>query len=379
MTDSEHWELSSFPECGQTITTEAAGLLASSRWQDNIASSTKWCKYTITNSQPDGHINLEFPYVRVHSAAGDSSDLSEEKVIIYDGPTSSSKVLGVYCLKTLPKSLISSSNTVAIEYLAPSQEVGFVIAYSMNFGEQVRYLQYPATGEVKSPGYPDNYLDSREYVWSFTAPSDQKVVLEFNDFDLEYGTDCDYDFVEVYDGVEMTSSNLIGRYCGQSLPDIIESTSKDLSMKFVSDHAVNSKGFSAFFHYEAEQTESSTEDPCQAEKDEINEVKAHRGALYITTIVFGSVGFVMIVMLSASIYLISGREVKLRHYAGVSLTDPFLTELEPKKKKKKAKSKASDSFEEETDGNEEGATGGSDDVTSDGKDNKGLDIEVKVE
>jgi len=48
-----------------------------------------------------------------------------------------------------------------------------------------------------SPHYPDNYEDYTYMRYVIKAPSKREIVLIFNDFDVEYEQDCDWDSLSV--------------------------------------------------------------------------------------------------------------------------------------------------------------------------------------
>jgi hypothetical protein len=77
-------------------------------------------------------------------------------------------------------------------------------------------------------------------------PTDQantKIYLRFIEFRVENQASCDYDYLEVYDGDDM--SNLIGKYCGTSLPDVVQSThiTGAVTLLWSSDGSVTDAGF----------------------------------------------------------------------------------------------------------------------------------------
>ena len=76
-----------------------------------------------------------------------------------------------------------------------------------------------------------------------TNQSNGKIVLQFLEFEVEYQATCGYDYLEVYDGDDM--SNLIGKYCGTSLPNSIESTHPTgaVTLQWSSDGSVTDAGF----------------------------------------------------------------------------------------------------------------------------------------
>lgn len=52
--------------------------------------------------------------------------------------------------------------------------------------------------------------------WVIEAPLGKNVHLSFLSFQLEYETECGYDFVEVFSGLD-ASSPPYGRFCGNSV------------------------------------------------------------------------------------------------------------------------------------------------------------------
>ncbi|XP_066291004.1 uncharacterized protein [Branchiostoma lanceolatum] len=98
-------------------------------------------------------------------------------------------------------------------------------------------------GRLNSPGFPGNYPNRTNITWRIEA-GDDVVRLAFDHFDVEKSKlrrNCSYDYVAVYDGI----NDLKGKFCGNELPPEIESTSKVLSVVFMSDANVAWSGFSA--------------------------------------------------------------------------------------------------------------------------------------
>ena len=61
------------------------------------------------------------------------------------------------------------------------------------------------------------------------------VKLTFNSFFLESKSSCSDDYVEISDGDLLSTSKLIGKFCGSRLPPIIVSNYKYIFVRFVSD------------------------------------------------------------------------------------------------------------------------------------------------
>lgn len=98
-----------------------------------------------------------------------------------------------------------------------------------------------------SGGENANYSDYEDYTMIF-YPKDEtkKIVFDFVDFDVEDNSNCEYDFLKIYDGFS-TSSVLIGKYCGTNSPGIVKATNSIGALTFVfhSDGAQNMSGWKA--------------------------------------------------------------------------------------------------------------------------------------
>jgi PKD repeat protein len=73
-----------------------------------------------------------------------------------------------------------------------------------------------------------------------------KIIVEFSAFNVEWESNCDYDWLKIYDG-STTGASLIGTYCGTDSPGTVEATNDDgaLTFEFHSDYSVNESGWKA--------------------------------------------------------------------------------------------------------------------------------------
>uniref|UniRef100_U3KLX7 Cubilin n=1 Tax=Oryctolagus cuniculus TaxID=9986 RepID=U3KLX7_RABIT len=99
-----------------------------------------------------------------------------------------------------------------------------------------------AFGNLKSPGWPDNYDNNADCTVILTAPQNHTISLFFHSFRLEDSSGCRQDFLEVRDG-SSDSSPLLGKYCGTLLPSPVFSQNNQLYLRFKSNSAVSSQGY----------------------------------------------------------------------------------------------------------------------------------------
>lgn len=64
----------------------------------------------------------------------------------------------------------------------------------------------------------DNYGKSMDCDWTIEAEPGKNVHLTFLTFDIESNKDCEYDYVEVYSGLDSSVSQAsYGRFCGTTV------------------------------------------------------------------------------------------------------------------------------------------------------------------
>ena len=110
---------------------------------------------------------------------------------------------------------------------------------------------FEQTGTFESPSYPLDYPLDVNCTTIIKAPEGFTVVLEILDFSIESdGDTCvnDYDTFSVHDG-EDDSAPLLGKYCGELIPEMIMSSGEYLYVVFKSDGSTNARGYQATFQF----------------------------------------------------------------------------------------------------------------------------------
>ncbi|BHF63149.1 Bone morphoproteintic protein 1 [Sparganum proliferum] len=101
-------------------------------------------------------------------------------------------------------------------------------------------------GIFTSPGYPDIYPPKRECTWRIEVPVGFAVLLTFYSFDLEGKQNCQFDYLDIFDGSSALHPRL-DELCGVELPKPIRSTGNTMTVRFVTDAGVQKQGFAARF------------------------------------------------------------------------------------------------------------------------------------
>ncbi|XP_014830968.1 PREDICTED: cubilin, partial [Poecilia mexicana] len=168
-------------------------------------------------------------------------------VEVRDGPSPSSPLLGKFCGDEIPPRLQSTQKSMYIQFSTDSSvnNHGFEAAYDSAIEGCGDTLTSPS-GTITSPGHPTNYPHGANCTWYISVLPGNLIRLLFDSFNLEYHTNCNYDYLEVYDGTG-TTGNKTGRYCGRSVPPSITSAGNQMTLLFVTDSSLSGEGFSASY------------------------------------------------------------------------------------------------------------------------------------
>lgn len=91
------------------------------------------------------------------------------------------------------------------------------------------------------------YLSLSTCIWKIEAPADKKIVVRFEEFELEKVPGCYLDYVEVYEGYELIETKRKAKLCGnltQHAPSVSINSNKAI-VKFGTDASIEEKGFRA--------------------------------------------------------------------------------------------------------------------------------------
>lgn len=198
------------------------------------------CKWIITSNT-----RLELAFIRFETES------SYDKVKVYNGPHSSSTLIGQYGGSSLPGRITSSSSELYVTFTSDGSvtKSGFVANYHI-YGEPYVTVSSSCANVVTFRSSSSGMIYSnrvgvhgRHMKCSWNITSNKNIELIFFRFEVESG----YDYVYVYNGGS-PSSPLIGKYHGNILPGVIRSTYNKLHVVFTSDLSVEKSGFAASYH-----------------------------------------------------------------------------------------------------------------------------------
>lgn len=105
------------------------------------------------------------------------------------------------------------------------------------------------TGVISSPNYPLAYEADRSCEYDIIAPLGSVIELTVVDLDIEGHSSCQFDNLEIFDGLELENSTSVGVYCGTELPDVFVSNFNHIRVKFNSDMSIHGRGFKANYTF----------------------------------------------------------------------------------------------------------------------------------
>jgi cubilin len=170
----------------------------------------------------------------------DHSDCIYDYLQFSDFPVTNGQQLK-YCGSTIPPVFDSVGSTAEIYFLTDtsSSASGFSLQYAIADCSKT----YSAdNGRVTSPGYPQYYHNLHNCSITISAPSGSYLALYFNNLVLEFHENCQFDYLNIYDGPNDSSPLLIS-LCGIFIPDPIFLTSNVAFLNFVTDASVTYAGF----------------------------------------------------------------------------------------------------------------------------------------
>nr|XP_018903909.1 PREDICTED: tolloid-like protein 1 isoform X1 [Bemisia tabaci] len=174
-----------------------------------------------------------------------------DRLMVYDGNSTFDTLLGSYCGDIIPTSIITSQNQMYITFQSDSttQKQGFVAYYSAVCGGHLEATRTPRQLYSHPRFGISNYKNNYRCTWIIeSAYTDNKIRLNFTFFMVEPSPDCEYDSLDIYNGVGAMPTQ-IGKFCGNEIPSDVISDYESLRVEFTSDNSRSSKGF--LFTYEA--------------------------------------------------------------------------------------------------------------------------------
>ncbi|XP_071787824.1 cubilin-like isoform X2 [Asterias amurensis] len=224
------------PICGGTFNaTDVAQVITSPNYPNVYPHNTR-CTWYIDAPDDTKHVRIEVNAFDIENEGNCNYDYLEFR----DFPETNGQTLR-YCGTNVPPVFDTAGRTAKIYFMTDvsSSGTGFSLTYAIANCSK----DYTGdNGRVTSPGYPLYYHDIHDCKITITAPSGTFLALYFTEFNVEFSTDCVYDKLDVYDGVD-DSTPVLYSLCGVYLPDPIFLSANTAYLNFVTDTSVTFAGF----------------------------------------------------------------------------------------------------------------------------------------
>jgi len=192
------------------------------------------CSWLIAPSDSVDHITLSFNLFDTESAT--------DVVTVYDGPTSSSPVLGAFSGNTLPAEVVSSSNKMLVTFTTngTTNATGWQAQYVASFPAYCSgtTTMTEPTGSFSDGSGENNCNNNILCKWKIIPPNAENITLTFTSFDLEQDKD---ELLVLATG----SNELLGTFTGNTIPDPIVSTTGGFLLMLKTNTYNPSAGFDA--------------------------------------------------------------------------------------------------------------------------------------
>ncbi|KAK0410740.1 hypothetical protein QR680_005299 [Steinernema hermaphroditum] len=249
------WEAS----CG-TVYRLNHGVVTSPHFPDFYPNEDAVCEYLISPDYNNGIpvITLKILELELDPTLGDFTRTPCKSDYLELRDVMAKRVLGTYCAGKTdlgPQNSISVRGPIGVKFVTNmtanhdkmKRLKGFKLSYALaECGGEIKLKESSGSFSktISSPGFPLPYHHDMECVWNITAPPNRIISVKFMDFNIEPSNDCRFDYVELFDGANLTQAASLGKLCGDVVPPSQSfSSGRNLLVKFKSDRSNAKEGF----------------------------------------------------------------------------------------------------------------------------------------
>ncbi|XP_078384782.1 cubilin-like [Oculina patagonica] len=151
-----------------------------------------------------------------------------------------SQKFGVFCGERFEDVTVTGSYAqLTFHSDSDVQKGGFVISFTALSNSEIIKCGSVVNNTLTSPGYPDNYPQNMDCNYSVPIPHGMAVKINFDAFDLEYASSCEYDYLKITN----ENSETFGVLCGELNGTVITVTGNYAQLTFHCDSVVQKRGF----------------------------------------------------------------------------------------------------------------------------------------
>ena len=193
------------------------------------------CSWLISPEDSVKNISLEF--IKFHTESGDM-------VIVYDGGTTASPVLGSFDGTIVPDDITSSGDKILITFSSDGSGTapGWLLSYTSEMPVYCSGMtNMNAQSEYLSDGSgPRDYHNGTTCMWMIDPPGASELTIYFTSFN----TEAAFDIVKVFD---LETQDLLAEYSGDITPDPVTSPSGRMFLTFSTNSTTTAPGWEAYY------------------------------------------------------------------------------------------------------------------------------------
>uniref|UniRef100_A0A182Y0Z6 Cubilin n=1 Tax=Anopheles stephensi TaxID=30069 RepID=A0A182Y0Z6_ANOST len=165
---------------------------------------------------------------------------------IHDGRTSAAQIIGRFCGSELPRggNFQSTHNMLYLWFRSDNSTAhdGFELQWKSVAPVCGGTIAVTSHGIITSPGTPGNYPPNRDCKWFLQAPQGRRIQFTFFTMMIEVHENCNFDFVQISEGVT-DEGTVLAKYCNTTHPPPLITPSHEATVYFHSDESGNDAGF----------------------------------------------------------------------------------------------------------------------------------------
>lgn len=189
-------------------------------------------------------VTLNFTSFDLEQPSSDGNTIYDA-VEVYDGPTTSSPLIGRYSGSNIPPAITSTGGSLLINFysdLGVSKQGWDAYYTSTQAPLCAGTTLTSATGSFDDGSGSKQYANNLNCSWLIQPPNANSITLSFS----EFNTELNYDGVIIYDGVD-NSASVLGQFSGSTIPEPISSSTGSMYMEFITDPAERADGWKASY------------------------------------------------------------------------------------------------------------------------------------
>lgn len=201
------------------------------------------CRWLIQPPQATS-VTLNFTAFDLENA-GTDGQIFYDAVEVYDGVTTSAKLLGRFTGTSIPPAITSSGSNMLVRFISDLEinKQGFSAYYTStqnSYCSAITALMTAQNGSFADGSAANSYSNNTNCSWLIQPTNAKAITLSFSAFNTELNNDG----VIVYDGAN-NSSPVLGEFSGSSIPKSVVSTGGSMYVEFLSNPSVRGQGWVA--------------------------------------------------------------------------------------------------------------------------------------